>query len=87
MNPNTLIEVQARLHRLERQNRILILLLLAVAGIGSVAATHHATAVITASEIRTPHLTIVDNHGTVLAETNGVDGVVYIKKYANQVTN
>ena len=85
MNPHFLIEVQARLHRLERQNRILILLLLAVAGIGSIAATHPATGI--TSEIRTPHLIIVDNHGSVLAETQGVDGVVYIKKYANQVTN
>jgi hypothetical protein len=75
------------LHRLERQNRILILLLLAVAGIGSIAATNHAQGVITASEIRTPHLSIVDERGTVLAETQGVNGVVYIKKYANQVTN
>jgi hypothetical protein len=83
MNPNTLIEIETRLHRLERQNRILILLLLAVAGIGSIAATNHATD----SEIRTSHLTIVDNHGTVLAETQGVNGVVYIKKYANEVTN
>jgi hypothetical protein len=81
MNTNALIEVQARLHRLERQNRILILLLLALAGIGSIAATNRA------SEIRTPHLTIVDNHGKVLTETQGVDGVVYIKKYADIVTN
>ena len=84
MPPDTLIEVQARLHRLERQNRILILLLLAVAGIGSIAATHHTTG---PSEIRTSHLIIVDNHGTVMSDTQGVDGVVYIKKYANQVTN
>jgi hypothetical protein len=65
MNPNALIEVEARLHRLEQQNRILILLLLAVTGIGSIAATNHAQGVFTASEIRTPHLSIVDERGTV----------------------
>lgn len=81
MNPNTLIEVQARLHRLERQNRILILLLLAVAGIGSIAATNHA------SEIRTPRLIMVDNHGRVLTDTYCVDGVLYIKRYADNIVS
>jgi hypothetical protein len=37
-------DMETRLHRLERQNRILILSLLAFAGIGSIAATNHAGA-------------------------------------------
>jgi DMSO reductase anchor subunit len=36
------IEVETRLHPLKRQNRVLILLLLALAGIGLIAATDHA---------------------------------------------
>jgi hypothetical protein len=42
MNTNALVEIQARLHRLERQNRILIMLLCAIAGVASIAATNHA---------------------------------------------
>jgi hypothetical protein len=54
MNTNALVEIQARLHRLERQNRILIMLLCAIAGVASIAATNHAGSVITAGEVRTP---------------------------------
>ena len=75
--------MEARLHRLERQNRVLILLLLGFAGIGSIAATNHPT-VLTADEIRTAHLTIVDNHGKVLTETVGIDNFIHIKRYAGQ---
>jgi hypothetical protein len=84
MSTIALIEMEARLHRLERQNRILILLLLGFAGIGSIAATNRPQAAITAREIRTAHLTIVDNHGKVLTETEGIDGVIHIKRYASQ---
>jgi hypothetical protein len=75
MNTNALVEIQARLHRLERQNRILIMLLCAIAGVASIAATNHAGSVITAGEVRTPHLTLVDNHGKSLVETQDIDGV------------
>ena len=54
MSTTTLIEMQARLQRLERQNRVLILLLLGFAGIGSIAVTNRHPTVITADEIRTP---------------------------------
>ena len=73
MNTNVLVEIQARLHRLERQNRILIMLFCAIAGVALIAATNHS--VITAGEVRTPHLTLVDNHGKPLVETQGIDGV------------
>jgi hypothetical protein len=84
MTTNTLIEMEARLHRLERHNRVLILLFLGLIGIGSIAATHRPADSITASEIRTAHLTILDNHGKVLTETVGVDGEIHIKRYAPQ---
>jgi hypothetical protein len=45
-----------------------------LAGTGSIVATNRPSAVITAGEIRTAHLTIVDNHGKVSTETDGVDG-------------
>ena len=84
MTTNALTELETRLLRLERQNRFLILLLLGFIGIGSIAATNRPPAGITTSEIRTAHLTILDNHGKVLTETMGVDGVIHIKRYAPQ---
>jgi hypothetical protein len=57
MSTTALTEMESRLHRLERQNRFLILLLLKFAGFGSIAATHRP------DEIRTAHLIIIDNHG------------------------
>jgi hypothetical protein len=53
-----------------------------LAGTGSIVATNRPSAVITAGEIRTAHLTIVDNHGKVSTETDGVDGEIHIKRYA-----
>ena len=75
MSTPTVIEMQTRLHRLERQNRVLILLLLAFGGIGSIAATNRPSR-IAADEIRTSQLIIVDNHGKVLTETHGVRWLV-----------
>jgi hypothetical protein len=63
----------------------LILAILGFAGIESIAATNRPSAVISAGEIRTAHLAIVDNHGKVLTETEGVDGEIHIKRYAPQV--
>ncbi len=75
MNANGLVEIQARLNRLERQNRVLIVLLCAMVGVASIAATNHSGSIITAGEVRTSHLTLVDNHGKPLVETQGIDGV------------
>ncbi len=75
MNANALSEIQARLNRLERQNRVLIVLLCAMVGVASIAATNHSGSIITAGEVRTAHLTLVDNHGKPLVETQGIDGV------------
>ena len=51
------------------------MLFFAIAGVASIAATNHAGSVITAGEVRTPHLTLVDNHAKLLVETQGIDGV------------
>jgi hypothetical protein len=75
MNANALFEMQSRLNRLERQNRVLIILLCAMVGVASIAATNHSGSIIIAAEVRTPHLTLVDNHGKPLVETQGIDGV------------
>jgi hypothetical protein len=75
MNPPVLAEIQARLRRLERQNRILIVLLCAMAGAASIAATNRSGSIITADEIRTSHFTLIDNHGKPLVETQGINGV------------
>ena len=75
MNPAVLAEIQARLRRLERQNRILIVLLSALAGAASIAATNRSRSIITADEIRTSHFILVDNHGKPLVETQGINGV------------
>jgi len=75
MNTDTVVEIQARLRRLERQNRFLVILLFGIAAVASIAATKHPTSGITAGEIRTSHLTLVDNHGKPLVETQCIDGV------------
>ena len=75
MNPPELAEIETRLRRLERHNRILIGLLCVLAGAGSIAATNHSIS--TADEVRTSHLTLVDNHGKPLVETRGINGVEY----------
>jgi|HubBroStandDraft_6_1064221.scaffolds.fasta_scaffold235215_2 hypothetical protein len=75
MHTHTLIDIQARIHRLERQNRILIMMLCAMAGVALVAATKHSDSVITATEVRTQRLTLIDNQGKALVDTQGINGV------------
>lgn len=71
MNPPELAEIQTRLRRLERQNRILVLLVCVLVGAASIAATN---SIISAGEIRTPHFVIIDNHGKRIYEMTGYDG-------------
>jgi hypothetical protein len=75
MNTDTVVEIRARLRRLERQNRILVILLFGAGAIACIAATNSSTSAITAGEIRTSHLTLVDNHGKPLVETQCINGV------------
>ena len=75
MNTQTLIDIQARIRRLERQNRILIMMLCVMVGGASVAATKHSDSIITATQIRTQRLTLIDNQGKPLVDTQGINGV------------
>ena len=75
MKTDTLIGIQACIRRLERQNRILITILCAIVGIASIAATKHSDSIITAAQVRTQRLTLIDNQGKPLVDTQGVNGV------------
>jgi hypothetical protein len=79
MNNDTLVEIRARLHRLERQNRILIIGLCAIVGVASIAATNHSASIVTAAEVRTPRLTMVDNHGKICLK-RGASTTILISK-------
>ena len=85
MNPPVLAEIQARLRRLEWQNRVLIGLLCALTGAASIAATNRSGSIITADEIRTPHFVLTDNHGKPLEEQQGINGVEYLSYLPHQV--
>ena len=87
MNNDTLVELRARLHRLEQHNRILIVALCAIVGFASIAATNHSASIVTAAEVRTSRLTMVDNHGKTLFEAQCIDDHLYLKDYAGTVTN
>jgi hypothetical protein len=65
MDDVTLTHIQTRLQRLERQNRILIGLLCAAVGVGSIAATNAAPNVVTADEVRAHRFTLLDPNGGV----------------------
>ncbi len=75
MNTHNLIDIPARIQRLERQNRFLIMLLCSMFGIALIAASRQASAVINATEIRTERFTLVDDQGKSLVDTRGVKGV------------
>ena len=55
-------------------------LLLGLAGIASIAAANRSSH-ITADEMTTRQLTIIDNHGEVMTETFGLDGVIHVRKF------
>jgi hypothetical protein len=75
MNTYTLIDIQARIHRLEWQNRILNMMLCAMFGVALIAATKHSDSVITTTAVRTQRLTLIDNQGKPLVDTRGINGV------------
>ena len=59
MNATILAQLETRLHRLERDNRILLALLCAVIGLASLGATRGGGNVITADEVRTHRLSLI----------------------------
>ena len=68
MNGSTLAQLETRLHRVERQNRILLALFCATIGLALMGATKRGGNVITADEVRTQHLSLVNEQGNVVHE-------------------
>jgi hypothetical protein len=66
MNTPSLAQVETRLHRVERQNRILLALFSAAIGLALLGATRGAGNVITADEIRTQRLFLINDRGNVV---------------------
>jgi hypothetical protein len=69
MNSTTLAQLETRLLRLERQNRILIALLCVAGGLVLLGATKEgggAGNVLTVGELRTPRLALIDETGRVV---------------------
>jgi hypothetical protein len=65
MDDTTLARIESRLARVERHNRILIVLLCAMAAVASIAATHAAPKVVVADEVRAHRFTLLDPRGGV----------------------
>jgi hypothetical protein len=63
MDDAAIAQIQRRLSRVERQNRILMGLLCAALVVGSVAATHAAPNVIVADEVRAHRFMLLDPNG------------------------
>lgn len=61
--------------------------LCAIVGAASIAATNHSASIVTAAEVQTSHLTMVDNHGKTLFEARCIDDNLYLKDYAGTVSN
>jgi hypothetical protein len=66
MEDVTLAQIQRRLRRVERQNRILMGLLCAALIVGSIATTHAASNVIVADEVRAHRFSLLDPNGGVV---------------------
>jgi hypothetical protein len=68
MNASTLAQLETRLHRVERQNRILLALFCTIVGLALVGATKRGGNVITADEVRTQRLSLINERGNVIHE-------------------
>jgi len=68
MNIPTLPQLETRLHRVERQNRILLALLFATIGLALLGASKDGGNVITADEVRTHRLSLINDKGNVIHE-------------------
>jgi hypothetical protein len=66
MNSTTLVQLETRLHRVERQNRILVALLCAIIGLALLGATKGGGNVVTADEVRTQRLFLINDRGNVV---------------------
>jgi hypothetical protein len=68
MNASTLARLETCLHCVERQNRILRALFCATIGLALLGATKRGGNVITADEVRTHHLSLINEQGNVVDE-------------------
>jgi hypothetical protein len=69
MNANTIAQLETRLHRIERHNRILLALFCATIGLALLGATKpRSNNVITADEVRTQRLSLINERGNVVHE-------------------
>jgi hypothetical protein len=68
MNTTTLAQFETRLHRVERRNRILLALLCAAVSLALLGATKGGGNVITADEVRTHRLSLINDKGNVVHE-------------------
>ena len=68
MNTTALAHLETGLHRVERQNRILLALLCAIISLAFLGATGSGSKVITADEVRTHHLSLINDGGNVVHE-------------------
>src|SRR5262249_44367918 len=68
MNSSTLAQLQTRLHHVERQNRILLALLCALIGLALLGASKGGGNVITADEVRTHRLSLINDKDNVVHE-------------------
>jgi len=67
MNSITTAQLATRFDRVERQNRILLVMLCAMIGLAFLGATKGSN-VITADEVRTHHLSLINDKGNVVHE-------------------
>jgi hypothetical protein len=68
MNASTLTQLETRLHRVERHNRILLALFCVMIGLALMGATKRGGNVITADEVRTNRLSLINERGNVVHE-------------------
>ena len=68
MNASTFTQLETRLHRVERQNRILLALFCATIALALLGATKRGGNVITADEVRTHRLSLINEQGNVVHE-------------------
>ena len=66
MTDTALTHIQTRLHRVERQNHVLIALLCTAVGLASLAATKHGPTVIAVDEVRAHRISLLDDSNAVV---------------------
>jgi hypothetical protein len=71
MTDPTLSQIQTRLQRVERQNRILIAFLCAAIGLASLGATKRGPTLISADEVRARRILLLDGTGAVVHTWEG----------------